>query len=371
MSPQIDLYDVLGVARDASQEDVKRAFRKLAMEYHPDRNSGEGAEERFKEVSAAYEVLSDSEKRGAYDRFGMAGVNGNGEQGFAGFEGFGGFGDIFDAFFRGTAAQRGGPRRGADLRMELEIDFADAVFGADAEITFERIERCATCRGSGSAAGKQPTECADCGGAGEIRRVQQSLFGQFVNTATCTRCEGEGRIVTEPCSTCRGRGLHRTQVRRTVKIPAGVDDGAQIRINGQGDQGPRGGQAGNLYIQLHVRSHEQFRREQQHLIYDLALNPAQAALGADVEIPRLDGDSVQLSVPAGTQHGQLFSIGGEGVPFLRANGRGDLIVRVHVVTPTKLSGEQRELLEQLADSLGTPALPKDRGLFDRMRGAFS
>ena len=366
---QRDLYEVLGVSRDCSQEDVKRAFRKLAMEYHPDRNRADDAEERFKEVNRAYEVLSDPEKRGLYDRHGAAAFDGNGQRGFSGFENFGGFGDIFDAFFRGTSSQRRGPQRGADLRMDLEIEFVDAVFGVEREVEYERTQRCNDCRGSGLSPGSRPASCPDCGGAGEIRRVQQSLFGQFVNAAMCLRCGGEGQIVTDPCRACRGQGAIRGRVRRTIDIPAGVDDGAQIRVTGEGDHGARGGSAGSLYIRLHVRPHDQFMRERDHLVYELPLNPAQAALGATIEVPTLDGDGVELELPAGTQHGQILSIPGKGVPHLRGSGRGDLLVRAHVVTPTKLSAEQRRLLEELAESLGTPALPKDRGLFDRIRDA--
>lgn len=371
MTTQIDLYEVLGVSRDASQEEVKRAFRKLAMEFHPDRNREDGAEARFKQINAAYEVLSDTEKRGAYDRFGMAGVNGNGQAGFDGFEHFGGFGDIFDAFFRGTATQRRAAQRGSDLRMQLEIDFADAAFGVEREVQYDRTERCTDCRGTGAAAGSKPMTCPECDGAGEIRRVQQSLFGQFVNSAICMRCDGDGSVVTDPCTGCRGRGLRRARVKRLVKVPAGVGDGAQIRISGEGDEGPRNGPAGNLYIALTVLAHEEFQREQDHLIFDLPLNPAQAALGTSVEVPTLDGDAVALEIPPGTQPGHIFALNGLGVPHLRGSGRGDLLVRTHVVTPTKLSDEQRELLAKLAESLGTPSLPPDRGIFDRIRDAFT
>ncbi len=372
MTAQRDLYDVLGISRDAPQEEVKRAFRKLAMEYHPDRNKDDGAEERFKEIAAAYEVLSDAEQRGAYDRFGMSGVTGNGQQGFAGFETVSGFGDIFDAFFRGTGARRAATQRGSDLRATLSVVFAEAVFGAEREIEFERTEICEPCRGGGQLAGKPLAVCPECEGAGEIRRVQQSLFGQFVNLATCNRCSGEGRVITEPCKTCRGRGINRARVKRIVKVPAGIDDGAQIRLNGEGDTGARGGTAGHLYVVVRVDPHETFTREQDHLVYELPLNVAEAALGGTVEVPTLDGEPVQLEVKAGTQHGHVFAIRGKGVPHLRGSGRGDLLVRTHVVTPTRVTAEQRELLEQLARSLGTPSIPDDGdSLFERIRDAFS
>ncbi len=372
MTAQHDLYGVLGVSRDAPQEEVKRAFRKLAMEYHPDRNKDEGAEERFKAIAAAYDVLSDPEKRGAYDRFGMAGVEGNGRQGFAGTDAFAGFGDIFDAFFRGTGTRRASAQRGADLRATLTIDFAEAVFGAEREVEFERTEACDACRGRGQASGKPLAVCAECDGAGEIRRVQQSLFGQFVNLATCARCGGEGRMITDPCPTCRGRGLRRVRGKRVVRVPAGVDDGAQIRLSGQGDAGARGGPAGNLYVVLRVTPHERFTREEDDLMYELPLNVAQAALGTSATVPTLEGEEIELKVKPGTQHGQIFVLRGKGVPHLRGSGRGDLLVRTHVVTPTKLSDEQRTLLEQLSESLGTPSIVSDDGsLFDRIRDAFS
>ena len=370
---QNQLYEVMGVSRDASQEDIKRAFRRLAMEFHPDRNKDAGAEDKFKEVAAAYEVLSDTEKRSAYDRHGLAGVGGNGQQGFSGFDGFGGFGDIFDAFFRGTASRRAGPQRGGDLRTTITVEFADAVFGADREITFERTEGCPDCNGTGAMPGSRPQSCPECQGAGEIRRVQQSLFGQFVNVASCEHCNGEGLIVTDPCGACRGRGTKRVTAKRVIKIPGGIDDGSQIRISGEGDSGSRGGPGGNLYVLLRVKPHELFEREDDDLIYDLQLNVAQAALGAAVEVPILEGDPVAVQVEPGTQHGHVFTIRGQGVPHLRGAGRGDLQVRVRVVTPTKLSDEQRELLERLASSLGTPAgggESANASLLNRIRDAF-
>ena len=370
---QHDLYEVMGLSRDASQEDVKRAFRRLAMEFHPDRNKDEGAEDKFKAVAAAYEVLSDPEKRSAYDRFGMAGVgSGNGQQGFNGFDGYGGFGDIFDAFFRGTASRRAGPQRGADLRTTLTVEFAQAVFGAERELEFERVERCVDCKGTGSMPNSRATQCPECHGQGEVRRVQQSLFGQFVNVATCERCSGEGEIITDPCGSCRGRGARRATVKRTVRVPGGIDDGAQIRISNEGDAGSRGGPSGSLYVLVRVQPHTVFAREDDALIYELPLNVAQAALGSTVEVPTIDGDPVMLKIDAGTQHGHVSVVRGRGVPHLRDDGRGDLLVHVNVVTPTKLSDEQRELLARLAESLGTPVIPADTGgsILGRIRDAF-
>ena len=371
MTTERDLYDVLGIARDASDEDIKRAFRQRAMEFHPDRNDAEDAEARFKEVNAAYEVLSDQEKRARYDRFGMAGINGDG-QGFSGFENFGGFGDIFDAFFRGTGSRRATAQRGADIQMSLTLDFEEAVFGTERELRFQRTEGCPDCNATGQRDGEPRGECPDCHGSGELRRVQQSLFGQFVNVATCTTCRGAGTVVTDACDTCRGRGVKRSRVRRTIKVPAGIDSGSQIRVAGEGDAGVRGGPAGNLYVEIQVKPDERFDRIDDDLLVDLPLNMAQAALGTSVAIPTLDGDDIELDVKPGTQHGTILTLEGLGVPHVRGEGRGDLLVRTHVVTPTRLSEEQRELMEQLADSLGTPEIPRDGGsFFDRLRGAFS
>jgi molecular chaperone DnaJ len=366
-----DLYSVLGVAKNATPDEIKRAFRKLAMEYHPDRNKDESAESKFKQINAAYEVLSDPEKRSRYDRFGAAGIGNGGAQGFAGFEGFGGFGDIFDAFFRGTASRRAGPQPGSDLHATVTITLEQAVFGHEHALEYERVERCSDCRATGQAGGAQKPTCEECGGQGEIRRVQQSLFGQFVNVAVCPRCRGEGSTVSDPCRACRGQGLQRVRVTRTVRIPPGVDDGSQIRISGEGDHGPRGGPAGNLYVQIKVAAHDRFRRVDSDLVYDLPLNIAQAALGTDVEIPTIEGEPVDLKLKPGVQHGEVHVVRGLGVPHLRGTGRGDLLVRTHVVTPQKLTKEQRELLQKLAGSLGTPEVPGDPSVFDRIRSAFS
>ena len=370
MTTQSDLYDVLGVTREASQEEIKRAFRRLAMEYHPDRNKSEEAEGRFKEIAGAYEVLSDPEKRGRYDRFGAAGLNGGQAQGFQGFEGFAGFGDIFDAFFRGTASQRAAPQRGSDLRIEIELDFEEAVFGVERELAYDRIEACGDCRATGQRSGSDLSTCPECDGKGELRRVERSLFGQFVNVAACARCRGEGRIVTDPCPTCRGRGQRRAEARRSVRIPAGIDDGSQIRLSGAGSAGSHGGPPGNLYLQVSVRPHERFERVGDDLLYELPLNVAQATLGVAASVPTLEGGEVELEIKPGTQHGALFPLRGRGVPHVGGSGRGDLIVRAHVVTPTKLSAEQRELMTQLAESLGTPAVPADGGsILGRIRDA--
>jgi molecular chaperone DnaJ len=372
---QRDYYDVLGVPRSADQAEVKRAFRKLAMEYHPDRNSAPDAAEKFKEINQAYEVLGDEQKRAMYDRFGHAGVDGRGAGagGFDGFTHFEGFGDIFDAFFGGGGRRGGrrGPQRGSDLRYNLRLTFEEAVFGCEKEIEYQRLERCETCAGSGSEPGTNPVVCPECNGVGEIRRAQQSFFGRFVNVMTCPRCQGEGRVVTNPCAGCRGTGRTRETRRVVVKVPAGVEDGSQIRLSGEGEAGPRGGEAGSLYVALNVEPHERFQRAGDHIVLELPVNIAQAALGAEVTIPTLDGE-MQLEVPAGTQSGEDFVIRGKGVPRLRGGGRGDMIVRVTVVVPEELTDEQRRLLEELAETMGTPVLPKrQKGLFERIRDAMA
>lgn len=372
---QKDFYEALGVSRDASAQDLKKAFRRLAMDYHPDRNPSPDAAERFKEINRAYEVLSDPEKRSIYDRFGHAGVDGSagaGPQGFEGFANFEGFGDIFDAFFGGGArgGRRRGPARGADLRYNLRLTFEEAVFGCEKEIEFSRLERCSHCGGRGSEPGTELEVCPDCNGAGQLRRAQQSIFGQFVNVATCGRCQGEGRIVTNPCSECRGAGRVKGTRRIGVKVPAGVDDGSQIRLSGEGEAGARGGEAGNLYVVLSVASHPQFTRVEDHILFELPVNIAQAALGAVVKIPTLDGE-MEFVVPAGTQTGEDFVIRGKGVPHLRGAGRGDMVIRVTAVTPEELTPDQRELIEKLAETMGTPTLPqkKGKGFFERLRDA--
>ena len=373
---QRDYYELLEVPRSASEQDLKKAFRRLAMDYHPDRNKAEDAPDKFKEINRAYEVLSDAQKRAAYDRYGHAGVDGaQGGGGFDGFQNFDGFGDIFDAFFGGAHGRGGGgrrrrgPARGADLRYSLRIAFEEAVFGVEREIEFPRLERCETCAGKGTASGAEVTTCPECNGAGELRKSQQSIFGQFVNVTTCGRCQGEGSVITNPCATCRGSGREKRNRKLTVKIPAGVDEGAQIRITNEGEAGTRGGEHGNLYVVLAVTAHEKFERIEDHIVFELPVNIAQATLGSRVDIPTLDGD-MEFEVPAGTQSGEDFVIRGRGVPHLRAIGRGDMVVRVTVVVPEDVTDEQRELLEKLADTMGTPTLPrKGKGFFERIRDA--
>ena len=350
MPTKRDYYEVLGVTRNATDEEIKKAFRQLAFKFHPDHNHDDGAGDKFKEINEAYEVLSDADKRAAYDRYGHDGADGLFGRGFDGFD-FGGFGDIFDAFFGGSAtATRQAPQQGADRGAEITITFEEAALGCEKEITISRIENCASCQGTGSKPGSQPTRCPNCNGTGQVRRVQQSVFGRFTNITTCSQCHGEGKIITEPCPQCRGTGKEKCKRSIPIKIPAGVDDGSQIRLNGGGDSGTRGGPAGSLYINLSVTPHKFFRRDGDDILYELPVNFAQAALGDEIEVPTLN-DNTRLKVPPGSQTGKVFRLKDRGIPHLRGSGRGDQLVTLLVVTPEKLNQKQRQLFQELAESL--------------------
>ena len=368
-----DYYEVLGIDRDATDEEIKKAFRRLAFKYHPDHNHDDEAGERFKEINEAYEMLSDPDKRAAYDRFGHGGAEGLFGRGFEGFD-FGGFGDIFDAFFGGAAtATRQAPQRGADLSCGITITFEEAALGCEKEITIARTENCSLCQGIGSKPGSQPTRCPNCNGTGQVRRVQQSLFGRFTNITTCHQCRGEGRIITEPCPQCRGTGKEKHKRNISVSIPAGVDNGSQIRLRGEGDAGTRGGSPGNLYITLSVEEHEFFTRYNDDILYDLPINIVQAALGTEVEVPTLGGKT-KLKIPAGSQTGQVFRLKGQGIAHLHGNGCGDQLVTLFVVTPDSLSEKQRQLFRELGDSLNSANMPnpkKWKGFLDRLKHTFS
>ena len=370
-----DYYDVLGVARDAPAEEVKKAFRKLAFEYHPDRNQRAGSEEKFKEINEAYQVLSDPQKRTSYDRFGHSGVGGNGARGFEGFENFGGFGDIFDAFFGGGfgAQTRGSTRqRGADLEYAGTIEFEEAVFGTEKEFQVQRMEHCSRCQGARSEPGTSPIECPQCRGAGQVRRAQRSIFGQFVQMATCGSCRGEGRILTQLCSACKGQGRERRERKLVVSVPAGIEDGTQIRLTGEGEPGLNGGPAGDLYVSVRVGEHSIFQRDGYDIVYDMPINIAQAALGATVRVPTLDGES-DLTIPPGVQSGEVFLLKAKGVPHLRSSRRGDQRVYVAVETPRKMSEEQRRLLQALEETFGDGEGRPDRdgkGLFGKIKDTF-
>jgi molecular chaperone DnaJ len=371
---QRDYYEVLGVSRSASDDDIKSAFRNLARKYHPDVNDADDAEERFKEINEAYRVLSDDDKRAAYDRFGHAGVKGaNG--GGVGFDptDIPDFADIFSEFFGfggfGTRSGRGrsrSPRRGADLQYRLALEFEEAVFGVEKEIEITRDESCSNCGGSGAKPGTTPRTCQQCGGRGEVRQTRQTLLGSMVQVTTCPVCNGRGEIIETPCATCNGTGKERKSVKKKVSIPAGVDDGTRIRLAGEGQPGPNNGPPGDLYILLNVRSHKYFRRRNQDILLDLNINIAQAALGAEVKVPTVDGESM-LRIPPGTQPGKIIRMRGKGVPHLRNNSRGDQLVVINVTIPKRLDAEKRELFEQLAEKMDSEVLPQERGFFDRLR----
>ncbi len=367
MATERDYYTVLGVDRAATDAAIKRAFRRLAQQWHPDVNTEPEADLRFKEINEAYQVLSDPQRRQAYDMFGRAGL---GAEGDGGFGGFGGFSDIFDAFFGGTAAasRRGRPQAGSDLRYDLRITFEEAVKGTEKEIEFTVLDRCETCAGSGAKPGTSPTTCPQCNGRGEIRSVRQTMLGQMVNVTACPRCRGEGRIIEDPCPTCHGDG--RTERQRTLRvtIPPGIDEGHQIRLSNEGEVGPRGGPAGSLYVAVHVTPHPALRRDGTELVYDADVSIAQAALGARITVPTVEGDE-EVEIKPGTQPGTEIRLRGRGVPHLRrANARGDLHVLVNVAVPTHLSKRQRELLEQYAEVSGE-AVNGAGGIVDRIRDA--
>jgi molecular chaperone DnaJ len=364
-----DYYDILGVGRDASDDEIKAAFRKLARQYHPDVSKESDAEEKFKEINEAYGVLSDAEKRARYDRFGKEGLGNMG-----GFHDYtADFGDLFEELFGSFGFSTGrrsrrSPRRGRDLQMQVTLKFEEAVFGVEKEIEFQRDETCSRCGGSGAEPGTSPTRCSTCGGQGEVRQVRQTFLGQMVQTATCPACNGRGETISSPCKTCRGGGLERKTVKKKVQIPAGVDSGTQIRLAGEGAPGVYGGPNGSLFLVLDVQPHKFFRRRENDIFLNLDINVAQAVLGAEIEVPTLDGNE-KLKIPAGTQPGKIFQIKGKGVPYLRRSGRGDQKVIVNVAIPSKLTKEQRELFEKLAESLGTAVKPQEKGFLDWLNEA--
>ena len=368
-----DYYEILGVPRNATEAEIKKAYRRLALKYHPDKNAGnKEAEERFKEINEAYAVLTDPQKREAYDRFGHAGVEEGGMGGFGGFGGFGAgfdmgevFEDIFTEFFGGTSARRRRrPQRGADLQYHMEIRFEEAVFGMETQIRVPRTVTCSACRGSGARPGTRPASCPTCGGTGEIRYQQ----GFFSIRRTCSHCGGEGRIIQSPCPECRGTGQVQRERTLSVKIPPGVETGSRLRLVGEGEPGVHGGPPGDLYIVITVKPHERFTREGDDLRCVHTISFPQAALGADITIPTLNG-SAQLHIPPGTQSGQVFRIRGKGVPHIRGRGTGDLLVEIRVQTPTHLTPRQRELLEALALEMGE-AVPEEKGFLSKVKNFF-
>ncbi len=376
MTDKRDYYEVLGVARSADADEIRRAYRKLARQYHPDVNREDGAEDRFKEINEAYEVLGDEQRRAQFDRFGHAA---NGFGGAAGDPfGFGGaagspFADLFESFFGAQATQTGrrrqAPPRGADLQVTLDVSFEEAVFGVERDVEITRPETCESCNGTRMRDGMPPTRCTTCNGSGEVRRVQQTILGQFMTSTPCGACNGEGVQITDPCPNCRGRGRVTRARTINVVVPPGIDENATLRLTNQGEASAYGGQPGNLYVKVRVAPHPLFTRTGKTINSQISVNMPQAALGDELEIDTIDG-AVAFRLPGGTQSGQQFRLRGRGVPDMRGGDRGDQIVTVNVVTPRDLSEDQRELLEQLAATMGsgiTPAAPK--GIFDRIKDA--
>jgi molecular chaperone DnaJ len=379
MSTTRDYYEVLGVARGASGEEIKKAYRKLAMQYHPDRNPGDkAAEEAFKEATEAYEVLHDEQKRAAYDRYGHAGVRGSAAGGGMGpdidlqealrafMRDFGGFGDLFGGMGMGG----GGPeRRGADLQLEMRLTLEEVASGVTRKLKVRKPVVCDTCDGSGAKAGSGMATCAQCHGSGQVRQVHRTMIGQFINVATCPRCRGEGKTIDAPCPACEGEGRVRGEATVEVTIPPGVDDGNYLSLRGQGQAGRRGAPPGDLVVVVRVAEHEQFERHGRDLLCDLALSPARAALGGEEEVPTLDGRAT-IEVPAGVQTGKILRLKGKGLPVLNGKGTGDLLLRVIVFVPSKLSSREKELYRELEALEQKKPHKPEKGLMDKIREAF-
>ena len=380
MADKRDYYEVLGVEKGASADELKKAYRKLAMKYHPDRNPGDKeAEEKFKEANEAYEVLSDADKRAKYDQFGFAGVDpqygaGQGGAGFDGFGGFGGFGDIFSEVFGGGfggggARRRNGPRRGEDLGIRLEITFEEAAFGAEKEITYYRIEDCASCKGTGSADGVIET-CSQCRGSGQIRVTQNMMGMAFQTTSTCPSCSGRGKITKNPCTTCRGKSKVRKSRTLKAKVPAGINHMQSFRMAGEGSVGSNGGPNGDVLVEVHIKRHPIFERDGIDVLCEVPITFTQAALGAEIEVPTLDGKT-PFTIPEGTQTGREFIIAGKGIPQVgNPKRRGNHRFFVVVETPTKLTKEQKELLQKLDETMDGKSSPKRKKFFDTLKDFF-
>ncbi|MFD1736624.1 molecular chaperone DnaJ [Bacillus salitolerans] len=367
-----DYYEVLGLSKGASKDEIKKAYRKLSKQYHPDINKEPGADEKFKEIAEAYEILSDDQKRARYDQYGHTDPN----QGFGGADfggGFGGFEDIFDTFFGGGSRRRrdpNAPRQGADLQYTMTLEFEEAVFGKETEIEIPREETCNTCDGSGAKPGTKPETCSHCNGSGQLSVEQNTPFGRIVNRRVCHHCSGTGKFIKEKCSTCGGAGKVKKRKKINVKIPAGVDDGQQLRVSGQGEPGINGGPSGDLYVVFRVRAHEFFERDGDDVYCEMPLTFAQAALGDDIEVPTLHG-KVKLKIPAGTQTGTKFRLRNKGVPNVRGYGQGDQHIHVRVITPTKLSSRQKELLREFTSLRGQESPDEQHdSFFAKVKRAF-
>ena len=374
MADKRDYYEVLGVQKGASEDELKKAYRKLAKENHPDLHPGDkNCEARFKEINEAYEVLSDPDKRAKYDQFGHAafdpnqGFGGGGFGGFGDFSGFGGFGDIFGDIFGfggGGGKNPNAPRKGDNLRANLNIKFEEAAFGVKKDVTLTRIEQCPDCKGSGCTAGTTAEVCPDCKGSGQVKTTQRTPFGMMQSNVQCSKCKGRGKIIHSPCQTCRGIGSIRRQHKVNINVPAGIDDGQTISLRGQGNAGLNGGPAGDLLVTILVQPHARFEREGTSILLEQEISFAKAALGAEIEVPTLDG-KVKLTIPEGTQTGTMFRLKGKGVPYLRSTGRGDQFVTVRVVVPKGLNSNQKEALKAFAESLGETV--ETKGIFGKRK----
>ncbi|MGG3450947.1 molecular chaperone DnaJ [Domibacillus aminovorans] len=366
-----DYYDVLGIEKSASKDEIKKAYRKLSKKFHPDINKEPGADEKFKEITEAYEVLSDESKKAQYDQFGHAGPNQGGFNGGGGFGGFGGgFDDIFSTFFGGGGGRRrdpNAPRQGDDLQYTMTVTFEEAVFGVEKDITIPREEECTTCDGSGAKPGTSRETCSHCAGAGQVNVEQSTPFGRVVNRRTCPHCSGTGKIIKEKCTKCAGNGRITKNKKINVKVPAGIDEGQQIRLTGQGEAGVNGGPAGDLYIVFRVMQHELFERDGDDIYCEMPVTFVQASLGDEIEVPTIQG-KVKLKIPAGTQSGTTFRLRGKGVANVRGYGTGDQHVHVKVITPIKLSEKQKHLLREFAEVSGEQ-LSEEDGFFDKVKRA--
>lgn len=374
-----DYYEVLGVKRDASDDEIKKAFRKMALKYHPDKNPGDKeAEEKFKEINEAYQVLSDPQKRSQYDQFGTTDFNGQG--GFGGFEGFGGggfggfsdiFGDIFDIFGTGGGRKpHNGPQRGADIEHRITLTFEEAAFGVKKDIDIFRYETCTTCNGSGAKPGTSPKTCDKCRGTGQVRSQRNTAFGSFVSVNTCDKCHGEGRIIETPCPSCNGAGKVRRKRVISINIPAGVDNGNTIPLRGEGELGTKGGPPGDLYIHIRVTPHKIFKRQGVDIMCEVPISFIKAALGGEITVPTLEGNQ-KHSISEGTQPGTVIKLKGKGIPKLRGNGRGDLYVQLNVEIPKKLNDRQRDLLNKLAQEFGEAGTEGKKSFMDKFKDAFN
>ena len=381
MSTKRDYYDVLGVDKSADATAIKKAYRKLAMKYHPDKNPGDKeAEEKFKEINEAYEVLSDETKRRNYDQFGHEGVNGQGFGGAGGFggQGFGGFDDIFGDIFGdmfgwgfsgGSRQRRRGPERGADIKQRVNISFEEAAFGKKVQVKINRSEECDQCHGSGAKPGTSKKTCPTCHGSGQVQSVQRTPFGNIASTRTCSTCNGEGEVIDSPCSKCHGKGSIRKTKTIEVDIPAGIDNGQMIKLGGQGELGTRGGPRGDLYIEVNVQSHPLFTRDGYDVYLEMPITFAQATLGDKIQVPTLDG-KVEYEVPEGTQTGTVFRLKGKGIPKLKSNVRGDQYVKVTVEIPKKLNEKQKELVREFAKECGQEVHQRQKTLSDKIDNFF-